>query len=208
MSGFLSFLTLLVQEHGGAEGGEEVHHNPILPEADELIFGTLAFLVVFVMLAKFAFPAMNKMLKQRTERIQGEMERAEKTRSEADQILADYQTQLSGAREESNRIIEEARRTAESLRRDLVSRAETDAQAIVARAQEEVRAERDRVFAELKRSVGELSVELAARVVGQELDKARHARLVDDYIDEVARLSPGAGGQGGSAPPRAEGPSA
>jgi F-type H+-transporting ATPase subunit b len=61
------------------------------------------------------------------------------------------------------------------------------------RAQEEIRAERDRVFQELKVSVGQLSVELAGRVVGESLDPARHQKLVDQYIDQVAGLGNGDG---------------
>ena len=105
---------------------------------------------------------------------------------EADQLLADYRTQLAGARDESNRIIEEARKTADQLRRDVQAKAEQEAQATVVRAQEEIRTERDRVFQELRGQVGEIAVELAGRVVGQSLDKSAHERLIDDYIDQVA----------------------
>jgi F-type H+-transporting ATPase subunit b len=160
--------------------------NPILPDVAELIFGTIAFLVVFGILAKFAFPALNKMLAERSAKIQGEMEKAESTRGEADSLLADYRQQLAGAREESNRIIEEARKTADQLRRDVQAKAEQESQATVARAQEEIRAERDRVFQELRGQVGEIAVELAGRVVGQSLDKSAHERLIDEYIDQVA----------------------
>ena len=160
--------------------------NPILPDKAEMIYGTIAFVIVFGLLWKFAFPALNKMLAERASKIQGEMEKAEATRGEADQPLADYRTQLAGARDESNRIIEEARKTADQLRRDVQAKAEQEAQATVVRAQEEIRTERDRVFQELRGQVGEIAVELAGRVVGQSLDKSAHERLIDDYIDQVA----------------------
>jgi F-type H+-transporting ATPase subunit b len=160
--------------------------NPILPDIAELIYGTLAFLIVFGLLAKFAFPALNTMLAERTAKIQGEMEKAEATRAEADGLLAEYRQNLAGARDESNRIIEESRKTAEQLRRDMQAKAEEESQATVARAQEEIRAERDRVFAELRGQVGDIAVELAGRVVGESLDKSAHERLIDEYIDQVA----------------------
>jgi len=158
----------------------------ILPDKGELIYGTLAFLIVFVVLWKFAFPALNKMLAERTEKIQGEMEKAEATRTQADQVLAEYRENLAGARGESNRIIEEARKTADQLRRDVQAKAEQESQNTVARAQEEIRAERDRVFQELRSQVGDIAVELAGRVVGESLDKSTHERLIDEYIDQVA----------------------
>jgi F-type H+-transporting ATPase subunit b len=129
---------------------------------------------------------VNVLLEERRQKIQGEMEKAEATRSEADTLLADYRAQLANARDEGNRIIEEARRTADQLRVDLQAKAEQESQQTVTRAQEEIRAERDRVFQELRSQVGEIAVELASKVVGQSLDKSAHERLIDEYIDQVA----------------------
>ncbi|GIU96311.1 MAG: ATP synthase subunit b [Actinomycetota bacterium] len=184
MLGAIASIGLLAAE--AAEEAAAGPENPILPDLAEMIFGTLAFLIVFGVLARYAFPALNRILAERAARIQGEMERAEAARTEADRVLAEYREQLAGAREEANRIIEEARRTAEQLRRDLQAKAEQEAQATVARAQEEIRAERDRVFDELRAQVADIAVELAGRVVGQALDRAAHERLIEEYIDQVA----------------------
>lgn len=167
--------------------------NPILPDVAELVYGTLAFIIVFAVLAKFAFPALGKMLKERSAKIQGNLDSAEQARVSAESELADYRTQLAGARDESNRIIEEARRTADQLRRDLQAKAEQEAQATVARAQEEIRAERDRVFQDLRAQVGVIAVELAGRVVGESLDPSAHQRLIDEYIEQVAGAGNGNG---------------
>lgn len=177
-------LQVIVLAVEAAEAVEE--KNPILPDVAELIYGALAFLIVFFMLWKFAFPALGKMLQERSDKIQGNLDRAEQSRMTAEQELAEYRAQLAGAREESNRIIEEARRTADQLRRDLQAKAEQEAQATVARAQEEIRAERDRVFQDLRAQVGVIAVELAGRVVGQSLDPDAHQRLIDEYIEQVA----------------------
>jgi F-type H+-transporting ATPase subunit b len=168
-------------------------NNPLIPETVELIVGALAFIIVFAVLAKFAFPALNKMLAERTDRIQGNLERAEQTRRTADEELARYREQLANAREESNRIIEEGRRTADQLRRDIQARAEQEAAATVTRAQEEIRLERDRVFQELREQVATIAVDLAGRVVGESLDQKTHQRLIDEYIDEVATTGNGSG---------------
>jgi F-type H+-transporting ATPase subunit b len=167
--------------------------NPILPDAAELIYGTIAFLLVFGVLARFAFPAINKMLAERTGKIQGDLEKADEARRSAEQELVEYRKQLAGAREEANHIIEESRKTAEQLRRDLQAKAEQEAQATVARAREEIRAERDRVFQDLRTQVGEIAVDLAGRVVGRSLDEKAHRRLIDEYIDQVATAGNGNG---------------
>lgn len=176
-----------------SESGKQL----LYPKAQELIIGALAFGILFLFMAKWVLPRLNQVLEARRDKIVGDMERAEATRREADQQLTDYRQQLSGAREEANRIIEEGRKTAESVRVEMTRRAEQEYQAIVARAQDEIRAERDRVFQELRTQVGELSLALAGRVVGESLDRTRHLRLVDDYIEELQGLGPaGDGGTG------------
>ena len=175
------------------EHPEEEEHNPILPELDEIIVGALAFIIVFWVLAKFAFPRLNKAMQDRTDKIQGDLENAESERQQAEQLLARYEEQLKDARGEANRIIEESRKTADQMRQDLLERAEEESRQIVARAQEEIRAERDRAFEQLRSQVGALSVELASRIVGMELDSERQRRLVDDYIDEIASMGNGKG---------------
>jgi len=178
----LSALTSLVL----AAEGDVNDKADLYPHWQELVVGALAFAILFFFMWKWVLPRMNTLLEERREKIQGEMERAEAARLAADEELARYREKLAAAGEEANRIIEESRQTADQLRIDLQSRAEQEAQAIVARAQEEIRAERDRVFAELRGQVGDIAVELAGRVVGQSLDKSAHARLIDDYIEQVA----------------------
>jgi F-type H+-transporting ATPase subunit b len=183
--------TLAQEETQTEEPAQEEEHNPILPEADELIFGSLAFLLVFLVLARFAFPRLNKGLKERQEKIRGDLEKAEESRKEAESSLARYEDQLREARAEAGSIVEESRKTAEQMRRDLLAKAEDESRQIVDKAQEEIRAERDRAVQELRRSLAEASVELAAKVVGSELDRERQLRLVDEYIDEVAGMGNG-----------------
>jgi F-type H+-transporting ATPase subunit b len=179
---------ILAQETTDVSEREDLY-----PHLSELIIAALAFFILFFFMSKWVIPRVNQTLEQRRQKIQGDLEGAEEARRAAQQELGQYREQLAGARDEANRIIEEARKTAESMRRDMASKAEQESQGIVARAQEEIRAERDRVFQELKAQVGELSIELAARVVGESLDKERQLRLVDDYIEELSGMPSGNG---------------
>jgi F-type H+-transporting ATPase subunit b len=158
----------------------------LYPHASELIVGALAFAVLFVFMWKWVLPRVNALLEERRQQIQGQLESAEQTRQQAERELADYRAQLANAREEANRIIEEARATADQLRRDMERRADEEAGNIVARAQDEIHAERDRVFNELRTQVADIAVGLAGRVVGAELDTKAHQRLIDEYIEQVA----------------------
>ena len=176
--------SILAQEHG-----EEVSEaKDLYPAAGELIVGLLAFFVLFFFTWKWVLPRFRQVLDDRRAKIQGEMEKAEGERQEAEKLLEQYRQQLAQAREEANRIIEEARSTADALRRDLQTKAEEQAQATVARAQDEIRAERDRAFQELRDQIAAIAVDLAGRVVEKELDSSTHERLIDGYLDEVARV--------------------
>jgi F-type H+-transporting ATPase subunit b len=169
------------------EAAENVSEKADLyPKLAELIAAAVGFAIVFFFIWRWVLPRINTLLEERRQQIQGQLESAEQTRQQAEQELADYRSQLANAREEGNRIIEEARVTADQLRRDIQANAEREAQNTVERAQEEIRAERDRVFGELRTQVAELAVDIAGRVVGQSLDQRAHEQLIDDYIDQVA----------------------
>jgi F-type H+-transporting ATPase subunit b len=169
----------------------------LYPHLNELIVGAIAFGVLFFFVWKWVLPRLGRLLEERRQKIQGSLEEAERARREADQVLADYQQRLRDAGSEAGRIIEDARKTAEQMRKDLLARAEEEAGQMVARAQEEVRGERDRAVQALRRQLAEASVDLAGKVVGEELDTERHRRLVDQYIDEVSGMSAGNGERGG-----------
>ncbi len=178
----MNALLLAAESEGGGSG-----LGIILPAAAELFYGAVSFVIVYLVLSKFAFPKLNQALEDRSAAIQGKMEQAEAMRAEADSVKSQYQEQLADAKGEANRIIEEAKSTAESLRRDIVAKAEAEAQAIVQRAQSEVAAERDRALQELRSEVGAMSVQLASKIVEKELDPAAHQNLVDQYIQQLAR---------------------
>ena len=159
----------------------------ILPAAAELVYGTVAFLIVFLILRKVAFPRLNTMLDERTAAIQGKMEQADARLNEAEQAKRDYQASISDARGEGARIIDEAKAQAEQVRANLVAQAEEEAAAIRERARADAAAERERTLSELRAEVGRMSVDLASKIVGKELDASTHQALVDDYIQNLSR---------------------
>jgi F-type H+-transporting ATPase subunit b len=172
---------VLLQEATEVSGKEDLY-----PHATELIVGAIAFAVLFIFMWRWVLPRVGKLLDERRQKIQGDLEKAEGARRESEAELARYREQLANAREEANRIIEEGRKTAEQLRTDLQAKAEEEARATVSRATEEIRAERDRVLRELSSQVGQIAVELAERVVQKELDKTTQQKLIDEFIEQVS----------------------
>jgi len=164
--------------------------NPILPDTSEIIWGTLAFIVLLVAMYKFAFPAVTKMMNDRTERIRNNLDDAERVRGEAQSILEEYQRQLADAKSEANRIIEEARQTAESLRRDLMTRAEAEVAELRVRASEEVAAAQERALNDLRARVAELAISAAEKVVEKSLDRQTNIALVENFNQSVGSSRP------------------
>ena len=159
--------------------------NPIIPATNELIWGSLAFLVLLVGFWKFALPAVQNMMNARTQRIRDNLDEAERTKAEAERVLEDYQRQLADAKNESARIIEEARQTAEQMRRDLMARAEAEVQELRARTSDDVRAAQERAMSDLRSQVAELAVGAAEVVVQKNLDPETNRALVERFIEQV-----------------------
>jgi len=159
--------------------------NPILPDAKEIIWTVIAFAFVFAILAKFAFPAMKKGLADREERIRADLERADHARAEGEALLEQHRRQLAEARNEANGIIEEARQAAEQVRRDLVARAEAEADELRRRAQDDARLAGERAMSDLRGQVADLSVELAEKIVEHNLDRDTQLALIENYINSV-----------------------
>jgi F-type H+-transporting ATPase subunit b len=159
--------------------------NPILPEANELIWGGLAFVVLLVLMWKFGLPPVRKMMKDREDKIRGDLERAEEARTEAERELEEYRRQLAEARNEGSQIIEQAREQAEEVRRELIAKAEQDATEVRQRAADDARLAVERATSELRTSVAELSIELAEKVVEQNLDHDTQIALIESYINQV-----------------------
>jgi F-type H+-transporting ATPase subunit b len=159
--------------------------NPILPAADEMIWGILAFAILLFGMWKWAFPMVQKTLEERSNRIRKDLDDAERVKGEAETVLADYKAQLGDARSEANRIIEEARQTADQLRRDLMARAESEVAELRQRSQDDIRAAQDRALADLQSSVKDLVIELAEKVVVRNLDRDTNLALIESFIAEV-----------------------
>lgn len=178
-----SDLILLAQDALAAEEGATF--NPTIPHTGELVAAAIFFFLLFLIVVKVVLPKLNATLAAREQAMAGQITAAETTRSEADQVLAEYRAKLADAQAEGQRIIEEARRTAETVAAERRASAEAEAQALVTRAQAEIQAERDRALSSMRSEMASLSIELAGRVVGRSLDSEAQRSLVESYIDQL-----------------------
>ena len=155
---------------------------------DELIIGLIAFLIVFGALGKFALPKINATLDERADAIEGGLQRAEEAQAEASRVLEEYKEQLASAREEASAIRTQAQADRSSMVEEAKNEARHAAAQVTAAAEAQMAADRAQAMSTLTRQVGELSVELASKVVGESLtDDARVRSTVDAFLDDLER---------------------
>ena len=175
---------------------ETSNENPLLPDVAELVVGGLAFLVVLWVLSKMLLPNIRTTLDERTNAIEGGIKRAEEAQAEAQRTLEQYRSQLAEARHEAARLREEAREQGAAIIAELREQAQAEARRITEAAHQQIDADRKVAFAQLKQQIGELSVQLAGRIVGESLeDDARERRVVDRFLDELDQTAAESGDQ-------------
>jgi F-type H+-transporting ATPase subunit b len=159
--------------------------SPILPPVNELIWGSISFVILFAVLAKFAFPAAKKGMEARTERIKNDLEGAESAKTEANRVLDEYRAQLADAKAEAGRIIEEARQQGDAVRREQEQRLQTELASMRERAAADVESAKAQAIADLRGEVANLAIGAAEVVVGKNLDRDTQTQLVDQYIASI-----------------------
>ena len=152
------------------------------------IWTLVTFVVLLVLLAKFAFKPIAEALDRRGQTIKAQLDEAQKSRVEAKKLMDDYQKQIAEARMEAGKVIEEARQLGEKVRKDVVDKANSEASAIVSRSQEEIIRQKEKGIQEMKDTIAGLSVQIAGRILEKEVNAATHKQLIDGLITDLAKV--------------------
>lgn len=163
-------------------------NSPVLPKTAEIIVGLIAFSILFVLLRTKAVPRFEKAYRDRTDAIQGGIERAEQAQRDAQAALTSYQAQLSDARGEAQKMREEARAEGAAIIEEMRAKAQEEASRITAAARASIEAERQQAMNALMQEVGAIATSLASKIVGESLeDQARQSRVVDRFLEDLER---------------------
>ncbi|HET9871044.1 MAG TPA: F0F1 ATP synthase subunit B [Propionibacteriaceae bacterium] len=160
--------------------------NPLIPAVGELIVAIVFILILTFAIAKFVVPMFERTYAERTEAIQGGMEKAEKAQIEAEAALQQYRAQLAEARGEAARIREDAKTQGAQIIAEMRDQAQAEAARISASAQAHLEAERTQAMHQLRTEIGGLATTLASRIVGESLeDDERARRTVDRFLADI-----------------------
>src|SRR6202161_1939334 len=164
--------------------------DPLIPSLPELIVGTICFVLVFGFLGKMFLPRIQKTLAERTDLIEGGLNRADEAQAEAKELLDQYREQLAEARHEASRMRAEAQEQGAQIIAEMREQAQAEGRRITEAAQAQIEAERQQALISLRAEVGKLATDLASRIVGESLtDEARQQRMVDRSLDELEQVS-------------------
>lgn len=164
----------------------EKPNNAWLPgDFNEVIWGTIAFVIVFAVIIWKAGPAISKGFAARPERISGELSAAAEARTQAEAERDRIKAALADSDSEAARIVAEARTQAEALRADIEARAVIEADAIRARVGSDVASAQRQATNDLSGEVSRLAFGAAEKVVAASLDDDTHQHLIEAYIAQV-----------------------
>ena len=152
----------------------------------------IIFIVLSVVLAKYAFPPILGYATAREQRIQDALDEARRQREEAGQLLEQQRQELLQQRQESQALIAEGKQAAERVREDMLARAKAEQEELVTRARQDIEREREKAIESLRREAVDLALAAAGKLVGQRVDAAEDRRLVTDYLKSVHSASAGA----------------
>jgi F-type H+-transporting ATPase subunit b len=157
----------------------------ITPNVGLMVWTLLLFGLSMIVLWKLAFPRIGEALDRRQKAIDDSIDAAERTRSEADQLLADYRERLKEARHQADEIVDRARNAAEIHQRDAHDDAHAKREQMMEQTRRDIEAETRRAIDEIRREVAELTVLATEKVTRKTLTEEDQRRLVEDALSEL-----------------------
>ncbi|HUM51355.1 MAG TPA: F0F1 ATP synthase subunit B [Chitinophagales bacterium] len=158
----------------------------LTPDLGLVFWTTLVFLTFWLLVGKFAIKPITKAIKDREHTISDALSAAEKAKQEVQQMQSNNVALLKEAREESAKILKEAKELKDSIVAEAHNSAKDEAAKIVASAKIEIDAQKKAALAEVKNEVSKLSLEIAQKVIGKELDSSKeHQSYINSLVEKI-----------------------
>ena len=144
-----------------------------------------SFLLLIFLVKKFAWGNITSILDARAEKITNDIDEAEAARKKAEELAAKREAELAGSRQEATTILETAKETAEKNKAHILSEANQEALRLKEKAQLEISQNKEEAMNSIKGDVADLTVNLAGKLLSQQLDSEGHRQLIDRYLNEL-----------------------
>ena len=150
-----------------------------------LVAQIVNFLILVLVLAKFAYKPLLKAMADRQARIASDLASAEKERQAAEQLRQDYQQQMQDARTQAQAIIDKAVKTAEQMKQEILEEARAEHARMLKNAQLEIARQTDAAMAGIRGEVVAMTVAAAAKIIEKEINTETNEKLVTDFIEKL-----------------------
>lgn len=144
-----------------------------------------SFLLLIFLVKKYAWGNITSILDARAEKITNDIDEAEAARKKAEELAAKREAELAGSRQEATTILETAKETAEKNKAHILSEANQEALRLKEKAQLEISQNKEEAMNSIKGDVADLTVNLAGKLLSQQLDSEGHRQLIDRYLSEL-----------------------
>jgi F-type H+-transporting ATPase subunit b len=171
-------------EHASTESGGH-KFNPLEPSFGLMFWSAVTFVILLIMLSKFAWKPILAKVDEREKKIKGDIDGAEKARTDAEATLKRHEAKLAEAAQAARETVEAARVRAEQAAAGIAAAAKAEAEATLARARAQIEADKQRAVADIKAAVVELSMAVTREVVKRTSQQEDHAKIADDLIRHV-----------------------
>ncbi|HWE10385.1 MAG TPA: F0F1 ATP synthase subunit B [Solirubrobacteraceae bacterium] len=168
----------------------------ITPNVGLMVWTLLLFGISMYVLAKLAFPRISEALDRRQRAIEESIDTAERTKREADELLAEYRERLREARRQAEEIMARARRAAEAQERETQEEAKAKRDQMMEQTRRDIEAETRRAIQEIRREVADLTVMATEKVTRKTLTEDDQRRLLQDALSELDFSALAADGEG------------
>ena len=146
-------------------------------------------MIQLVIFKKLLLNPVNKVIAERKAKADSQIADAEKLRTEAEAMKAEYEQNLQNARNEANQIVASAQKTAAARSEELLGEARAQAAALKQKAEADIAQERKKAVNEVKDEIGGIAMEIASKVVEREISEKDHKDLIDEFIKNVGEAS-------------------
>ena len=146
-------------------------------------------MIQLVIFKKLLLNPVKKVIAERKAKADSQIADAQKLRTEAEAMKAEYEQNLQNARTEANQIVASAQKTAAARREELLGEARVQAAALKQKAEADIAQERKKAVNEAKDEIGGMAMEIASKVVEREIKEADHKDLIDEFIKNVGEAS-------------------
>ncbi|MEE2681903.1 MAG: F0F1 ATP synthase subunit B [Planctomycetota bacterium] len=181
---------LFITVSSAAAAGDGTSEPSLLdPNLLANITGIAVFLIAFTLLGIFVWPKIIKGLDDRNEKILSEIRSAEEAREQAKSALADYERELSRAREESSKMIADARAQAKALADELREKNEQELSERMARANADIESAKASAVSELHAQAADLASAMAGKILAREINVQDQKQLLDESLAELGRMN-------------------